>query len=443
MRIHLRHTLLVCTSAVCVTLVLLYSHVHPDITITMPSGLRRAYLGFLRPRSASLDMASLEKLFKQRRENARIECKKHPVVSPGLNDHITTNMFYDNNTNSLYCAVPKIGSSLWKRLFLIAHSNKTKDPLSMSGLQIHMNYDLLDLSFVLIPEEVRPEVAKGAFTFMFARNPFHRIFSAYCDKLFMLAYETSRIISYVRYIIENTVDLAINGTTKSFVYTGPELNLSFADALAHAAKSEDPHFVRISNQCNPCDIDFHVLGRMESMDTDSRYVLAKLNRSHIMENKMETDAFKMSRDQSTIRELVQRSFKVMKGEFDEMSKFKALVRTWKVFHIRGIISDEIPYPISISETKQVNASSFIELGIRAMNNSGSPAKRYAQREKYYHLAFRSVPLSVIKSFSRSVLRDCSLFGYDCYPKEIYSGRRDGDEEDNLFSNDKYLYKGLL
>ena len=325
---------------------------------------------------------------------------------------------------------------------------QTRDPLSISGLQIHLNRNLQKLSFARIPEEKRPEVAKKAFTFMFARNPFHRVFSAYCDKLFMLSLQTSRIVNFMRKILQEVKvqkpkGRATNGTSNAFVYSGPELNVTFAETLSHAAKSRDPHFLQISKQCNPCDIDFQVLGRLETLDTDSRYVLAKLNRSHVMESSMEDDAFKESRDQRIIQELVERVFKVLRSKPKGTTKFKALARTWKVFHIRGLVKDDIHFPLGVADAEKATASDMIKLGIHAMNSSGHLTERLAQREKYYRQAFRSVPLAGLLSFSRSVLSDCRLFGYDCYPAEIFQGRRDGDEEDNAFSNDKYLYEGLL
>ncbi|GFR78247.1 carbohydrate sulfotransferase [Elysia marginata] len=305
-----------------------------------------------------------------------------------------------------------------------------------------MSLDLGQLSLAKYPEDERRDIAGQAFTFMFARNPFHRMFSAYCDKLFMLAPQTGFIVKHIRKSMRRE-QLQRQGAGENFIYMGPEYNITFAQALVHAIQSRDPHFLQISKQCNPCDINFNVLGRMESLDIDSRYILTKLNRSHIMENTMECDEFRESRDQGIIEELVQRVFSVLKRKKEEMSKFKALVRTWKVFHIRGLVRDDISFPLSVAEAENASVSRITELGVAAMHRSGTPAERLAQRDKYYKQAFRSVSLADILRFSRSVTSDCRLFGYDCYPAEIYHGRQEGDEEDNIFSNDKYIYDGLI
>ncbi|KAK3760817.1 hypothetical protein RRG08_034661 [Elysia crispata] len=439
-----------CFITVCVTLFVL-SHTQYDITglqklwhDTLDRSLLNRSRTFNNNNNNNNNMALLQQVYEERKELARMECKNHPVKSSDF----FRNMYYDDKTRSLYCAVPKIGSSMWKRLFLVVHKNQTRDPFSKSGLGIHTSRDLKKLSLARIPAKKRPQVVRKAFAFMFSRHPFHRFFSAYCDKVFMLSHETTKLVTFMRNVIREVEvqrqrGRATNDTLKAFVYTGPELNVTFAETLAHAAKSRDFHFVNISTICRPCDIDFQVLGKMDTLDTDSRYILAKLNRSHVMEEAIEGDAFKESRDQSIIRELVERVFEDLLEKPEGTTKFKALARSWKVLHMRGLVKDDIQFPLGAAGTENATASDVIKLGIQAMQASGKPAERLAQREKYYQQAFRSVPLADLLSFRASVLSDCKIFGYDCYPSEIFHGRRDGDEEDNIFSNDKYIYKGLL
>ena len=318
---------------------------------------------------------------------------------------------------------------------------------------IHTDKKLKDLSLARFPREKRQDVADKAFSFMFARNPFHRIFSAYCDKVFMLAYETSKIVKTIR---EKTLrkrqgqkgPTGGGGKNTPFLYTGREFNITFGEILDYAAYSMDPHFIRISKQCDPCAMNFTVLGRMETFDADSRYVLDKLNRSHVLQDKMEDDVFKDSRDKGTIQDLLQRVSSILSATgggsvSGGTTKFKALVRTWKVFHIRGFIRDDIAFPLSVADTKNVTMSHIVELAVQALELSGPPAKRLAQRDKYYQQAFRSVPLATIRRFSQFMKPDCRLFGYNCYPEEIYKDRREGDEEVNVFSSDSYLYKELM
>ena len=319
----------------------------------------------------------------------------------------------------------------------------------MSGLDIHGDRSLAKLRFDRVPSNRRASVAKKAFTFMFARDPFHRVFSAYCDKMFMMSYQTSRLATTIRgwagQLSEPEEKLAKSqGRSTDYkgdahVYTGPEFNITFAEALNYATLSKDPHFKLISKLCDPCAIDFKVLGRMKSLDIDSHYVLEKLNRSHILDHTFGDEAFKQSHEESIIRELVQRVFKTLRDGPTGTSKFKALVRTWKVFHIRGLIHDTINYPLTIADTANSSSAYFAGLATDAMRRSGNPAERRAQRRKYYQAAFRSVPLGDLIRFSKFAMPDCRLFGYDCIPDDIFRGRKNGDEEDNIFSNDKYLY----
>ncbi|GFO05608.1 carbohydrate sulfotransferase [Plakobranchus ocellatus] len=387
------------------------------------------------------ELSELDNVYQKRRENSRQQCNQlapesfHRSMRAGAARG--GNIFYDPNTNSMYCSVAKIGSSMWKRLFLVLHSNKTRDPFSLSGLAIHTNQEMAQLSLSKLPKKKRLQVIDDAFTFMFARNPFHRIFSAYCDKIFMLAYETKKIVRDVRRKLRQAN--RYSSSTDEFIYTGPEYNVTFAETLDYAARSNDTHFMTISSQCNPCDIEFQVLGKLESLDLDSRYILAKLNRSHILRNKPHEEKFKQSRDQGIIKELVERVFRVLNAEPKATSKYKALVRMWKVFHIRGLVRDDLQFPLNESESESLTAFRMIYLGMQALKDSGRPEVRLAQREKYYAQAFRSVPLAVMERFSKYVDTDCKLFDYDCSPSDIFQGRQHGDEEDNIFSNDQFLY----
>ena len=316
----------------------------------------------------------------------------------------------------------------------------------MSRPDIHDHKDLNTLRLSNIPAHKRREIAQKAFTFMFARNPFHRVFSGYIDKIFVLRPETKAFVEMTRIFIREAHDVKLGlfkykiADTHSHKRT--EYNVTFAEALLFATRTTNGHFSLVSKQCDPCVMDFDVPGRLETMDSDSQYVLDKINRSNVLGYDLNDEAFKLSQERVFIRNSVQRLFVELARNPVGTTKYKALVRIWKLFHIQGFINDSIKYPLDPLETYKAKDCDIIHLAYEAMRVSGDPTERRAQRQKYYLQAFRSVPLADLLSFSTFAMPDCRLFGYDCYPEEIFKGRQEGDEKENIFSSDKILYQDL-
>ena len=117
-----------------------------------------------------------------------------------------------------------------------------------------------------------------------------------------------------------------------------------------------------------------------------------------------------------------------------------LRRLWSMFQIRGYICDTLRFPFrNTGETCNIDRMSFEQLVLDAMSKSNDRNSLKAQKKRYFLQAFRSVPLSVLTQYRGHVSQDCQLFGYDCSPPELFQGRQDGDEVDNMFSDIKFLY----
>ena len=110
-----------------------------------------------------------------------------------------------------------------------------------------------------------------------------------------------------------------------------------------------------------------------------------------------------------------------------------------MLQIRGYLSDDSVYPFKNKKAScLVSSSQFNHLALATLSEVEDRHALKSQRQKYLLQAFRSVPLSVLKQYRDFVQKDCDLFDYDCSPPEIFQGRRDGDEEGNIFSDIKYM-----
>ena len=146
-------------------------------------------------------------------------------------------------------------------------------------------------------------------------------------------------------------------------------------------------------------------------------------------------------EQKVVTDLVDRTFSTKTTQFDDC-EFKELVlrRLWNLLQIRGYLSDMSTYPLTNKKDNcQVNSSKFVQLTMQTLSQAGDRQARKAQRHKYMLQAYRSVPLKVLNEFRDFVQKDCDLFDYDCSPDELFFGRREGDEEGNIFSDVKYMF----
>ena len=271
----------------------------------------------------------------------------------------------------------------------------------------------------------------NATKFMFARNPFTRVYSAFCDKIF------TGLISEISFLIDRH---AHNLTDMEKKPISRLMNVSFAQALMYASKrfgsGLNKHFQPQQDFCDVCHSQYNFIGKIETFDDDLKYIMTYLNQSLLLKV-MDKDQIGGSK---IITDIVLRTF----AKFKQVQHFSSsdtceiknvvLRRIWKLFQIRGFINDEKNCPLFGCDVK---ASYFKRLAIQAHTKAGPEAKLKSQKKNYYLMAYKSVPLDVLIHFSKSVKASCDLFGYDCYPSNVFQNRTDGVEEDNVFSNLKF------
>ena len=209
------------------------------------------------------------------------------------------------------------------------------------------------------------------------------------------------------------------------------LHVSFTNTLRFGP-SVNIHFESPSKLCDVCNVPYDLVGKMETFNDDVKFFLASLNKTHVYDSMGDVDA---NSEMNIVSEIVQRTFKNMSKLMKNCEFCHAvLTRVWHAFKIRGFISDSVKFPIGgRMQCCRTSVNKFKSMALKAVRNSEHRDVRKLQREKYFLMAFRSVPLKYLKEFRATVISDCELFDYDCSPPEIFAGRKDGDEENNLFS----------
>ncbi|RWS29973.1 carbohydrate sulfotransferase 11-like protein [Leptotrombidium deliense] len=193
--------------------------------------------------------------------------------------HHLNHFIFDDKHKLIYCFVPKVASTNWKRVLLsidggIQHFPES-DPLSIKGNESQSRNVFKTLDQIEDSEEVLRRL-KQYFKFVFVRNPLERLLSAFRNK-FQFAYNDyfrerfgRKIIkqyrvNYTKASLENASDV----TFQEFITYISDLNVSdYRSAF-------NEHWRPISDLCFPCLIRFDVIGKYETLEEDVFFILWK------------------------------------------------------------------------------------------------------------------------------------------------------------------------
>ncbi|MED6282060.1 Carbohydrate sulfotransferase 11 [Characodon lateralis] len=156
-------------------------------------------------------------------------------------------------------------------MMVLTGRGKYSDPMEIPSNQAHVPSNLKTLNQYSIAE-INHRL-KNYFKFLFVREPFERLVSAYRNK-FTLKYNSSfhkrfgtRIIR--RYRKNATQDALINGADVKFK--------EFIDYLVDPATQRDgplnEHWQTVYQLCHPCHIHYDMVGKYETLEEDANYIL--------------------------------------------------------------------------------------------------------------------------------------------------------------------------
>uniref|UniRef100_A0A3B3CCH4 Carbohydrate sulfotransferase n=1 Tax=Oryzias melastigma TaxID=30732 RepID=A0A3B3CCH4_ORYME len=221
------------------------------------------------------DLSGAATLHQARRDQVVDACRtysassrKRRVLTPGDLKHLVV----DEDHELIYCYVPKVACTNWKRVMMVLTSRgKYTDPMKIPSNEAHIPSNLKTLNQYSI-SEINHRL-KNYLKFLFVREPFERLVSAYRNK-FTLKYNSSfhkrfgtRIIR--RYRKNATQDALVNGDDVKFK--------EFIEYLVDPATQKDgplnEHWQTVYQLCHPCHIHYDMVGKYETLEDDSNYLL--------------------------------------------------------------------------------------------------------------------------------------------------------------------------
>ncbi|XP_020555801.1 carbohydrate sulfotransferase 12-like [Oryzias latipes] len=199
-----------------------------------------------------------------------------------LNDSDLKNFIVDDKHGIIYCYIPKVACTNWKRILIaLNYSEPYPDPMSFKHNQVHQFERFQHLNdfpkrfdvYLFVTQAKLKHYTK----FLFVRDPFVRLISAYRDK--MLNYDQYFYEGYVRLILL----LYKKQTTVTYnheVARKEGLQPSFYNFIQYildprTEKKEpfEPHWRQMHRLCHPCLIEYDLVGHQESLQEDAQELL--------------------------------------------------------------------------------------------------------------------------------------------------------------------------
>ncbi|XP_069499487.1 carbohydrate sulfotransferase 11-like isoform X1 [Ambystoma mexicanum] len=222
--------------------------------------------------SDQFEQSTIQATHQKRRDLLDSVCKlytrKRRVLTPEDLKHLVV----DDNHGLLYCYVPKVACTNWKRVMMVlTGQGKYRDPLKIPANEAHIPSNLRTLS-----EFSTPEInyrLRNYLKFVFVREPFERLVSAYRNK-FTRNYNTAFHKRYGTKIIQRhrrdpTDEALENGDDVQF----EEFLYYLVDPRTQHEEPFNEHWERVHSLCHPCIIHYDVIGKYETLAQDANYVL--------------------------------------------------------------------------------------------------------------------------------------------------------------------------
>uniref|UniRef100_A0A8C5WFW9 Carbohydrate sulfotransferase n=1 Tax=Leptobrachium leishanense TaxID=445787 RepID=A0A8C5WFW9_9ANUR len=207
----------------------------------------------------------------QRKENVKLVCEQYNKTfnaSYRLTRFVSRQLYVEHTHKLIYCEVPKVGCTNWKRIILFLF-NKSLEAAAeeLEHFDVHRHASLVRLSSYSHTKQ--EELLKNYTKVMFVRDPLQRLVSAYRDKFLHQedVYYYKTIGRYIKTLTRKNV----NSTEK---ITFPEFARYI---IKEDVVSRDTHWKPMHELCDPCNIQYDIVGKFETMKQDSDFVLRTIH----------------------------------------------------------------------------------------------------------------------------------------------------------------------
>lgn len=207
----------------------------------------------------------LKVIYKHRQSVVKFVCERNNYtnIPYKLDKKLSAQLYVEHSHRFIYCEVPKVGCSNWKRIILLLNPSLRLTVRDLKHYDIHTSPLLRKLSSYS-PASQKKFLANYT-KIMFVRDPFERIVSAYRDKF--LHDDDKYYSNFYANLIRKR--LAINVNSTEYI-TFPEFVRFIVQENPYY---RDTHWKPMFQLCDPCNIQYDIIGKIESITRDADFVL--------------------------------------------------------------------------------------------------------------------------------------------------------------------------
>ncbi|XP_064112976.1 carbohydrate sulfotransferase 11-like [Macrobrachium nipponense] len=193
----------------------------------------------------------------------------------GPSSGILSKLRWDPKRHLVYCHLPKVASTTWAWHLLRSAGLKDEE------IAAHPNVHIL-LRERLPPPSVEDhdnEFLKDSLAFVVSRHPYHRLVSAYKNKIIEAEkrrqhYVDLRTLILERYHRQKDLTNSTMPTFRDFCEYIADTTEDWLSDLNHK-EPPDPHWMPMTYMCSPCNLHYDIYSKMETMEEDARFISAQ------------------------------------------------------------------------------------------------------------------------------------------------------------------------
>ncbi|XP_048846243.1 carbohydrate sulfotransferase 12 [Brienomyrus brachyistius] len=240
-----------------------------------------------------------------RKQTLRDLCSNSTINFPGKKrtfDDIPNNelnhLIVDDRHGIIYCYVPKVACSNWKRIMimlsesLLVDGAPYQDPMDIPREHVHNSSSHFTFNnfwkrYGKFSRHLMKVKLKKYTKFLFVRDPFVRLISAYRNKFeeensdFYRQYGVVMLKRYTNHSNPpaSVVDAISAGIRPSFANFIQYL----LDPQTEKKISFNEHWKQVYRMCHPCQINYDFVGKLETLDEDAEQLLRVLRVDNIVQ----------------------------------------------------------------------------------------------------------------------------------------------------------------
>jgi hypothetical protein len=326
----------------------------------------------------------------------------------------------DPTSGFMYAITPTVACTFWKRIFHVL-AQRVSTTSKVDGTKALFKLDRLAVHAPIkhthtynLAKALDRQAMSDGFAFMFTRDPYSRLWSAYLDKFYLpnfwhLVYDDG-IMSFQTKHKNPSKSCGDDVTLTDF--------LKYV-VISDQTGSSDGHWQAQYKLCLPCHVAYDVIGKQETFTDDAWYVLGQVGRGDILKGYNFSSTV-----QTEMSSLIKTNLIHLKSKIKPecVNRTDISCRLWKVFQLNGYLPPTVGCPrVQLQKAGDDDiVRELIDLAISEYrSNVVSTSDSKEQKRMAMYSAYHDIPVELLNQVRDVYKLDFKLINYDPEPPEIF------------------------